>query len=264
MIIAIVLTGIVAGIVAVFITKPITAYLDSARRAEMTDAADTAVRRISRDIRAALPNSLRQPGGASANQCIEFLPIVGGGRYRNALNSGGTGNVFNFTTTNAFSFDVLSESGVSSLPSGTNLAVVYNLGQGMIGADAYSQLNLRSISSVSGSAPTMTINLASGPIYQFASPGKRFHVIPNYSVIFSCTGGATGKIVRSTQAISPTLAACPSSGTTLVDNVDCTNSSFNYNSGAMLHSGLLGATIRLTRSGESVQIFDEVHVNNVP
>ena len=47
-IMVIVITGILAGMVAVFIRAPIDAYVDSARRADLTDVADTAVRRVAR------------------------------------------------------------------------------------------------------------------------------------------------------------------------------------------------------------------------
>jgi MSHA biogenesis protein MshO len=55
-------------------------YTDTVRRANLTDAADSALQRIVRDIHAALPNSLRSTSPAS-NNCVEFLPVVGGGRY---------------------------------------------------------------------------------------------------------------------------------------------------------------------------------------
>ena len=71
-IIVIVLTGILAGVVAVFLVIPVTGYFDVARRAELTDTADTALRRISRDLRLALPNSIRV---TSCNTAIEFIPI---------------------------------------------------------------------------------------------------------------------------------------------------------------------------------------------
>ena len=43
-IMVIVITGILAGMVAVFIKAPVDGYVDSVRRAELTDAADTALR----------------------------------------------------------------------------------------------------------------------------------------------------------------------------------------------------------------------------
>ena len=58
-IVVIVITGIIAAGVAVFIRAPVEGYVDSVARAELTDAADTALRRLSRDVNSALPNSLR-------------------------------------------------------------------------------------------------------------------------------------------------------------------------------------------------------------
>src|SRR3990172_8944288 len=84
LIMVIVITGIVGGMVAMFIRAPIQQYTDVVRRTDMTDTADTALRRITRDLRLALPNSVRVTGtcNGTATCLIEFLPTAGGGRYR--------------------------------------------------------------------------------------------------------------------------------------------------------------------------------------
>ena len=69
-VLVIVITGIIAAIVAVFIKLPVDSYLDSARRAELTDVADTAVRRMARDIHLALPNSVRNPGDGDRKSVV--------------------------------------------------------------------------------------------------------------------------------------------------------------------------------------------------
>ena len=79
MIMVIVITGIIGGIVAMFLKAPIQQYMDVARRAELTDIADTAVRRMARDVRTAVPNSVRPQGQSTY---VEFLPTRDGGRYR--------------------------------------------------------------------------------------------------------------------------------------------------------------------------------------
>ena len=93
MIMVIVIMGIIGGIVAVFLRSPVEGYVASARRAEMTDIADTALRRINRDLRSALPNSVRVTGTCNGTTTcyLEFLPTTGGGRYR-ASAAGGTGS----------------------------------------------------------------------------------------------------------------------------------------------------------------------------
>jgi len=44
MVIVISITAIIAGAVSVFISRPVEGYADAARRAEMSDIADTALR----------------------------------------------------------------------------------------------------------------------------------------------------------------------------------------------------------------------------
>lgn len=250
----IVITGILGAMVAVFIRAPVEGFMDSVRRAELTDAADTAVRRITRDVRTALPNSLRTTSPASSS-CFEFLPTVGGGRYRAALSSTGTGDILDFSIADT-SFDVLAGTD-SPLAAGTYHAVIYNLG--IPGADAYNTAD-KNRAQISGAFPAATIVLAGANQFPFASPGKRFHVIPDFSVAYSCSGG---NLIRSTQAISSTpLAACPAAGTVLVSGVS--SCSFSYTPAVSTRNGLLTITLVLTQSAESVQIYQEVHVNNVP
>ena len=90
MVMAIVLLGIIGSVIAVFIRAPVQAYFDSTTRASLTDAADGAIRRITRDAQNALPNSFRATNPASAS-CVEFLPTIAAGRYRTSVTSAGVG-----------------------------------------------------------------------------------------------------------------------------------------------------------------------------
>ena len=154
-IMVITITGILAAIVAVFIRAPVDGYIDSVVRAELTDAADTALRRIARDVRTALPNSLRTTTGGST-ACFEFLPTVGGGRYRVSQNDTGVGDVLDFSVADT-SFQALAG---NNLPPAGGYAtqhhvVIYNLG--IAGADAYdvSGRNRAAISTTSAASPIM-------------------------------------------------------------------------------------------------------------
>ncbi|PTT75233.1 type II secretion system protein, partial [Pelomonas sp. HMWF004] len=49
------ITGVVLAVVSVFILPATTAYFDSVARARLVDQADTALRRIARDLSQALP-----------------------------------------------------------------------------------------------------------------------------------------------------------------------------------------------------------------
>ena len=65
-IIVISITGVIAAIVSIFIVSPVTGYMTTVRHAQMTDAADASLRRLQREIRLALPNSVRVTDGSSS------------------------------------------------------------------------------------------------------------------------------------------------------------------------------------------------------
>lgn len=254
-IIVITITGIIAGMVAVFIRAPVQGYFDSARRAELTDVADTAVRRISRDLHLALPNSVRvtQVGNV---YYLEFLQTSGGGRYRAAADNSGGGNVLD-STQSTTSFDVLGPV-PAMVPGAMNLVAVYNLG--VPGADAYLGDNTSPISGISGN--TITINAKQFP---FASPANRFQII-SYPVTYVCDKTAQ-TLTRfwnySIQSTQPTSFPAGTSSALLARNVsDC---SFSYDAQVITQrAGLVAAWMQITQSGESVSLYHEVHVSNVP
>src|SRR5215210_7725394 len=105
MVIVITITAIIAGGVAVFISRPFESYIDAARRAELTDIADTALRRMTRDLRTALPNSIRITTVAGVTY-LEYLQTSGGARYRAQADSAGAGNILDFTQVDNDGFDV--------------------------------------------------------------------------------------------------------------------------------------------------------------
>ena len=106
MIVVMVITGIIGGMVAMLIHAPVQGYVDSARRAEMSDIADTARGRLGRDLRTAVPNSVRTPSPAGSTD-IEFLPTRDGGRYRvdRTNGAGGCAAVLGNSLGDALNFD---------------------------------------------------------------------------------------------------------------------------------------------------------------
>ncbi len=260
-IIVITITGIVAAMVAVFIRAPVQGYFDSARRAELTDIADTAQRRISRDLHLALPNSVRVNGG----NYLEFLQTSGGGRYRAAPDNSGGGNVLDFTQPTT-TFDVLGPP-VVKVPGEMNLVAVYNLG--ILGADAYQQPAVNTSPMTTG-GNTVTINSFQFP---FASPANRFQII-SYPVSYVCagvgkdaSGNGTGTLTRywnySIQTNQPTSFPNGTPSAVLAKNVS--GCSFTYDPLVITQrAGLVSAWLQVTQSNESVSLYYEVHVSNVP
>lgn len=249
---AITILGIVAGVVSVFIVSPVKAYFSTANRAQLTDAADGALRRITRDVGSALPNSLRSTSGGS-NACVEFIPTLAGGRYRYQTGSSGNGDILNFAAADS-SFDVLGQVNLGSLPSGGKKVVIYNLG--IEGADAYAGNNTATIATAS----TTAVTLSSARQFPFEAPGNAFQVIPDYSVVYSCVGSS---LLRSTQSLSASpMASCPSTGTPIATNVS--GCSFYYLPTVNARTGILSISLGLALDNETVTLFDQVMVNNVP
>lgn len=258
----IVITSIVAAIIATFMRRPVDAYLDSARRAALTDVADTAVRRMARDIHKALPNSVRQVD----NQCIEFIPTKVGGRYRAVVDNEGNGDILDFTTLDS-SFDMLGLNG--DLAANQQIALgdiiaVYNLG--ITGADAYTGDNTAMIADLSAGDLDNETKIAISPKqFPLASSSHRFHVIPGNETIvsFICSGGV---LYRNSNYDYATSCSAPTPGSTpvLAENVSSCN--FVYNNSDLQRNALVQMTIQLTDpdSGESVWLYHEAHVNNSP
>ena len=245
------ITGIIAAVVAVFIRAPVQGYFDSARRAELTDVADTAVRRISRDLRLALPNSVRVQLVAGVYY-LEFLQTSDGGRYR----AEGPGDILDFSVADN-AFDVLGPP-ATMVAGAQNLLAVYNLG--IPGADAYQGDNTAAIANVLGNKVTLTGTKQ----FPFASPDNRFQII-SYPVSYVCnpTAGTLTRYFNYTIAAAQPTAFIV--GPTLIAN-NVTNCSFSYSALVVTQrTGLVLTWLQLGQStGETVSLHHEVHVSNVP
>lgn len=294
MIVVIVITGIIGGIVAIFVTAPVQGYVDSSRRAAMTDIADTALRRMSRDIRTALPNSVRVTACGSGGQCLEYLETVAGGRYKtHACLEGGT--CTSLTTLG----DLVSgaDGTVSStlvnggvLIPGTTRVAVYN--QYNNAAEDCSAANPSAYCAAgSGGAPAITavtnganaedvISFASTSfIPAGGSPYNRFQII-SQPVTYACLpvagGGTSGTLTRywgyDIQPTQPRTFAAGNlvvTGATvpqhalLAENVGACN--FVYDASVVAQrAALVILQMTLTQNGESLTLYHSTHVSNVP
>lgn len=283
-IVAIVITGIIAGMVAVFIRSPIDAYVDAERRAGLTDEADTALRRMARDIRLALPNSVRRAGDGS-DQCLEFIPTKIGGRYRVTVDgANGNGNVLDFTSVDsAFDFLWLN----STLPPSIRIVandviVVYN--DGSASGSAYSGNNAIAVASVSepgGTANTSTISfVATGASLPFnrkqlpsESPNGRFQVIPasTHVVAYRCNAGMLTLHTRQLAAAWSQPASCVAmvagaTTATLASNLGTCSLVYDPpgSSTGLSRFGIVSMTLGITTAGETVNLYQQVHVDNTP
>lgn len=256
MIMVIVITGIVAGMVAVFIAKPVQGYIDSVRRAGMTDVADLALKRMALEIRTAVPNSLI----ASANE-IEFIPARTGGRYCTDIDACPTSDGdldFGASDTGGNSFDVL---GPPVEVVADDWLVVYNTGQlatsSCNGLDAYEGCNRRAVTTAAGTRATLSFTSTALP-FVHASPSNRFQLVPKTGPVkFKCG-------VKELRRYTDYGWNHTESGTgNLLADADALVCTFTYNPLSATNA-LLTMQIMLTREGESITLFSQIHVDNMP
>jgi MSHA biogenesis protein MshO len=257
----IVLIGVIGATASVFIKGPIDAYIATARRAGLTDVADTTTRRMGRDLRTALPNSIRTPSTTPAGQCLEFIPTKTGGRYRADVDVTGQGNKLDFTAADT-SFGMLGSN--AALPVDQRIATgdviaVYNLG--VPGADAYHEDNTAIVTAVTGesAAPVETGIAIVATQFPLASASNRFQVIPGEEkvVAYVCRGGNLYRTASTTFSSS-----CPSSGPLLARQVSACR--FDYSGPDLQRNALVRLMLAFTDNAETVNLLDEVHVNNTP
>lgn len=258
-------TGIVAAVVAVFIVQPVQAYRSTAARAQLVDQADLALRRIGRDLRGALPNSVRVNAALTA---LELIPTRSGARY---ATEGSGALQFGSTDT---AFDLV---GPPLALGAAQQLVFYNLGPGITGSDAYAPngsaaeqaaSNRRSATNAAGDATTVTLSsLAPLPAAALAPPYRVMAVEPPVS--YRCDL-ATGRLLRHQgygfQAAQPDP---PAGGTSAVLATGVTACRLSVDGTLVAaRSALVNLALTLattTSSGtESVTLHHAVFVHNGP
>lgn len=267
---AIMVLAIVAGMVAVFIAKPAQGYRDSVARAELSDIADTALRRMARDVRLALPNSVRV---SADGLTLEMLATRTGGRYLSTDDGADPSQpALDFMRASSTSFTLLGDTpaGKQAIAAGDRV-VVFNLGPGFGPADAYTGGNSAPVTGFDGA--TRVVTLATNPFAAqdppMPSPGSRFHVISG-PVRYTCAPGAngTGTLVRrSGHAINATIDVPPAGGISALAATRVAGCRFAYDSLANTRTALVSMTIRLQDprgSDGPLSLTHQVHVDNSP
>ncbi|MFT3734145.1 MAG: type II secretion system protein [Rhodocyclaceae bacterium] len=257
MIVVIVITGILGAGIAMFIRRPMEGVTDATRRVALVDAADTALRRMRRDIQRSLPNSVRVTQSGST-WYIEFLPVLTAGRYcTETVTVSGSACGSPFTTSSASTtLGFLGPApSLSPIPSGTEIAI-YNLGT--TGADAYASDNTSALSAIGASAVTYA-----SKTFPYASPGNRFLIIGS-PVSYACTsGGSLTRIQGYTkQASQPT--STPGGATTSILASNVSSCGVDYTQAAIDQNGLLYITLSIAQDGESVNLTHAMQVSNAP
>ena len=265
LIVVMVLMGILAGSFTVFFKPALDAFFDARRRADMTDAADTALRKMAQDVRSAVPNSLNVIDATTTDSnsaCFQIVPVFGGGAYRTDIDTADSAAVvLNDLSTSPFRMAILSFSWGRS-PAVGDYVVINNQN----GDDVYdSGLSRARIDAI-------TLSDIS-PLTLYANPtdsgymGGRFQLVAGNerSIMYTCANNTLTRKVFSADFAKK--SACDTDGVLVAGNVSgCT---FTYSSASASPTethGLLTMTLVLTHAptGESISLGYAIHVDNTP
>ncbi len=280
LVIVILLVGIMGVGLSRLIAIPFASYRDLGRRAQLVDFADAASRRIARDLRRALPNSVRIGSGG---ETLEFLRAIDGARYRAEAGDNGGGNdhsaasdVLSFAGDTDFnilgSFQHLPFTLGTALASGHRIAI-YNTGSAVYG-DAAADANPGVITpdetdvTITSDGDEQQINLSASHQFSFASPARRLYVVDT-PITYDCdlSNDTLTRYwaydVASSQPTNP--AAAPlSTGSSVLLVALVEGCGFDYSPGSPQRAGLVTIELVLADAGERVRVLHQVHVDNSP
>lgn len=280
LILVIVVLGVLAGVVTVFVRPAVQGFIAQRHRSELQSAAQGALQAMQRDIRSAVPNSIRTP----SDQCFELVPTIGGGRYRMAADT--VNDPASCATAASCSapldpsstterFDVLGPLNGSAAVN--DFVVVGNQNGNEVYGSGINRSAITATNEAMGNPAFGSQRIAIAPI-QFPNGGfgGRFQVVPasEQAVFYICSGAGldaagngTGQLLRRRaygfNANYP--GACPAAAAgdaVLATRVSAC--SFEYSQAALTEYGLMGLRLELSRDGETVSLQLGAMVANIP
>lgn len=269
LVIVIALTGVVAVLASTMVGNQMLGYVDTARRAELMAKADMAMQHIARDLRGAVPYSIRVSGGSA----LEWVPVQSWGRYRKRANVSEDA-ALDFSLPDN-SFEVFFGTAMLAIPANAQLVIGNTDAAGIDGINLYGDVSTGALvpagshvitpASVSVGSSGNAITLS--PSFQFAlaSLASRFYVV-NGAASYVCSGNTvtrfSGYALQKSQPVN--AAAAPLSTSTsalLLDGV--ASCQFGYTAVDATY-GMLSVQLRLQEGNETVTMTRMISIENRP
>lgn len=248
LVIVIVLMSIVSLAGVEVIRSSTEAYVDMSNRQGLSSAARHAVERLSRELRAALPGSVR----TNAN-CLEYLPILVAGRY--------------FTIpveTPATTMQVVPVA--ADLQSESGRIAVYS-----VGANVYDTSTGLLSPSASFEPPdgdnVVTLRWSGNHSFAYRSPNDRFYMVAepvSYCVDGDYLFRYNGYALNGTQPDIADLPAALPDRALLVDGVSGSVLPFSVAEPGLTRNAMVEFNLQFSAGGEVLQLTHEAQLRNVP
>lgn len=256
LIMVIVILGIIALMSTQFVTQVVGGYRSAAERQKLAAAGSVALEKMSRELRQAVPNSIRTLRDSSMN-CVEFRPIEAITDY---LDDSVTVSV-----------STLQAVGIGRAATGR--VAVYPTSSG----DLYAPANPGSMTTESATLPAgtgvVTLTLAAGHRFRADSPTRRLYVVGE--PVAYCHLAGTDRLTRHAgytpsglvEGLPGALAGVPSAiVATRLDPSEPRRAQFSYSEPTLTRNGVVVMTLALldVQSRELLSLTQEVQIRNVP
>ncbi|RMF14049.1 MAG: type II secretion system protein [Gammaproteobacteria bacterium] len=246
LVMVIVIASVLGLGVVTFIRHGVQGYVDTAERQQLAMAGTSAAEKISRQLRDALPNSIRIGSGG---RCIEFIPVLAGSEYLSIP-----------VTAAASSFEAVTGARTSVV---VGRVVVYPISVSAL----YAPSNPGAMTTVNGTLPVGTgqVTVTLGAAHQFTleSPTRRFYLVDTpraYCQVGSVLYRYSGYGFNATATLPPTGGT----RTRVLDQLVANSVTFDYLPATLVRNAVVNLGFQLTDGGETFNLQQQAVVRNVP
>lgn len=252
LVLVIVLLGIIGAASTQFVSQGVRIYTDSVERDRLQQQGRFAVERIARELRNALPGSVRVAGAAGNTQCIEFIPVKAASTYLEpAVDPTGK------STLTAVDFGYGFAAG--------DLLAVYPLAE----SDVYGAGSvLATLTGVSAGGSNQQVLAFNSFVFPYESPTQRLFVV-NTPVSFCAADNTLTR--HSGYSLAATQNVTPNAGVLLAENIRVNDGAsavtvFSYSAGTPFRSGIANLDLRFSNAGgdEWIRFQQQVFLRNTP
>lgn len=241
----IVILSIVAVLGSKFVVDSTQSYQSTQTRSRLINTGRQAVERMSRQLRVALPYSVRITNVAAGSACVEFMPIASGGNYINAVSDTGNG--------------VAASATISVSPHTIDFGTARYVSIGAMSSAEIYGVSPASRATLS-SRTAILLNLSATKTWQRNSIKRRFYLL-DFPQAF-CVIANQLRFYENQDATSATVDTS-SAYSVLADNVALA-APFSLSAGSENNNVNVLFNLTFARNGESIAFNQSVMIRNVP
>lgn len=272
LILVIVVLGILATATTSYLGLGARMYAEASDRDQLLSQSRFALERLTRELRNALPNSVRLHNANNGWQCIEFVPVVVAARYTTIPTVAQPGNSIPLFSL-ASEWARLSDKEADYIDENKTFRVyIYATDKSQIypAADTSSarfhSLTTADLYNITGTAApyTVTLNLSNNVSFSSSSPSNRLY-LANEPVSYCIT--AARELVRyESYGFNPGIPVVGNGQSALMaNNLNTTQSEFTIEDAVLSRNSVVHVVLAF-ESGFSDNLFfnQEIHIPNVP